>query len=391
MIDRLTIQRVKDAASIVDVMTELGYDLKKKGTEYQCLCPFHADRHIGSFSVSPRKNIYHCFSCNAHGGPVDFLMEEQKMTFTEAIQWLGRMYGIEVEGSERYDSLTRRKPHNPPPPLPMLTIPYAYIHRSQRSICSDTLVTWIKSLPWNEEQKLRIPNVITNYLVGTSQDGGGFTIFWQVDEKARVRTGKMMKYKADGHRVKEKGYNSDWIHSRMARKGKYDPDKEEYKTCYFGQHLTDFCPDATICIVESEKTAMLMAIAYGHPEKHLWLACGGKGYLNRENLQPFIDRQRLIMLYPDRDAIKEWKDKAAIVGYDRIAVSTDIVTQYWMPEDGPKADIADIVVRMLKGGRQKPVASPPPDKLGSTLQAMIKTNPILQQFIEQFDLKETTT
>ena len=57
MIDDLTIQRIKEAANIVDVMEELGFDLKKRGNAYECLCPFHDDRHIGSFKVSPSKNV----------------------------------------------------------------------------------------------------------------------------------------------------------------------------------------------------------------------------------------------------------------------------------------------------------------------------------------------
>ena len=61
MIDELTIQRIIDAANVVDVLSDF-YTLKKTGSEFECLCPFHADKHLGSFKVSPRKNIYMCFS-----------------------------------------------------------------------------------------------------------------------------------------------------------------------------------------------------------------------------------------------------------------------------------------------------------------------------------------
>ena len=54
-IDNLTAQKIKDSASVVEVIGDF-YDLKKKGTKYMCLCPFHNDRHIGSFVISPRKN-----------------------------------------------------------------------------------------------------------------------------------------------------------------------------------------------------------------------------------------------------------------------------------------------------------------------------------------------
>lgn len=389
MIDRFTIQRVKDAANIVDVMTELGFDLKKKAAEYQCLCPFHADRHIGSFTVSPRKNIYHCFSCNAHGGPIDFLMEQQKMTFTEAIQWLGRMYGIEVEGSEHYKYLTPRKPHTPPPPLPMLTIPYGYVKHTLQHLDNDILLTWIRSLPWDGAQQPNVERVIHNYLVGTAQDGTGFTIFWQVDDHGQVRTGKMMRYNTDGHRRKDIKYNSDWIHARLKKAGQYDDEKAEYRTCYFGQHLTDFYPNATICVVESEKTALIMAIAYGQPDRYLWLGCGGKNYINREHLAPFIERKRHIILFPDRDAINEWRERARQIDYDRLSINADIVTRDWIERDGPKADIADIVVRSISDNnpRMSP-PSRPQQNVSDVMEHLKQKSEAFALLVDTFDLAE---
>ena len=66
MIDDSTIQKIKDAASIVDVISDF-YQLRKRGVEYECKCPFHADRHMGSFKISPKKNYAKCFSCGWQG------------------------------------------------------------------------------------------------------------------------------------------------------------------------------------------------------------------------------------------------------------------------------------------------------------------------------------
>lgn len=396
MIDAWTIQRVKEAANIVDVMQELGFDLKKKGTEYQCLCPFHADRHMGSFSVSPRKNIYHCFSCNAHGRPIDFLMKSEGYSFTEAIQWLGRKYGIEVEGSSRFASVRPSRPHTPLPPLPMLTIPTSLVKHTQTNLDSDIFVRWLRSLPWDDEQRSRIDIVLKNYVVGTAQDGSEFTIFWQIDEKGLVRTGKMLRYHPNGHRRKDIKYNSDWIHARLNRAKKYDPDKCDYQTCFFGQHLTDLYPNATINIVESEKTAIIMAIAYGQADRYLWLGCGGKGYINQENLQPFIDRQRYIVLYPDRDGVEEWREKARQITYDRLNISSKPVQEWWVESDGPKADIADIILRYItqRTTQQQPQPNtpPPPSRpvqhVSVMLQQIIDKNPAVQTLINSFNLTE---
>ena len=95
MIDRATIQRVMDATDIVDVVSEF-VTLKKAGANYKGLCPFHNER-TPSFSISPARQMYKCFSC---GKGVHFLMELEHMTYPEAIKWLGRKYGIEIKEKE---------------------------------------------------------------------------------------------------------------------------------------------------------------------------------------------------------------------------------------------------------------------------------------------------
>ena len=78
------------------------------------------------------------------------------------------------------------------------------------------------------------------------------------------------------------------------------------------------------------------------------MACGGVSVLNREKLKPIIDRKCNIRLYPDRDGIDRWKVKAEQLHYERVALDIDPVTKWWKPEDGEKADIADVVVRMIQ-------------------------------------------
>ena len=85
MIDRATIQRVMDATDIVDVVSEF-VTLKKAGANYKGLCPFHNER-TPSFSISPARQMYKCFSCGKGGNAVHFLMELEHMTYPEAIKW----------------------------------------------------------------------------------------------------------------------------------------------------------------------------------------------------------------------------------------------------------------------------------------------------------------
>ena len=101
MIDRATVDKIIDAARIVDVVGEF-VTLKKSGVNYKGLCPFHDDRNP-SFMVSPSKNICHCFVCGKGGTPANFLMEHEQITYPEALRWLAKKYNIEIVEKEMTD------------------------------------------------------------------------------------------------------------------------------------------------------------------------------------------------------------------------------------------------------------------------------------------------
>lgn len=98
MIDRTTIDRIMATADIVDVVKDF-VTLRKSGTNYKGLCPFH-DERTPSFMVSPAKQLCKCFSCGKGGNVVKFLMEHEQLTYPEALKWLARKYGIEVRERE---------------------------------------------------------------------------------------------------------------------------------------------------------------------------------------------------------------------------------------------------------------------------------------------------
>ena len=101
MIDRATVDKILDAARIVDVVGDF-VTLRKSGVNYKGLCPFHDDRNP-SFMVSPAKNICHCFVCGKGGTPAGFLMEHEQMTYPEALRWLAKKYNIEIVEKELTD------------------------------------------------------------------------------------------------------------------------------------------------------------------------------------------------------------------------------------------------------------------------------------------------
>jgi DNA primase len=101
MIDQVTIERIQDAARIVDVVSDF-ITLRKRGANYVGLCPFHDD-HTPSFYVSPAKNICKCFACGEGGAPVHFIMKHEQLSYYEALKYLAKKYHIEFEEKELTD------------------------------------------------------------------------------------------------------------------------------------------------------------------------------------------------------------------------------------------------------------------------------------------------
>ena len=98
MIPKAIIEKVLDATHIEEVVGEF-LSLQKRGVIYRALCPFHQEK-TPSFTVTPNRCMFYCFGCHKGGNAITFLMEHENMTYPEAVKWLGRKYGIEVEERE---------------------------------------------------------------------------------------------------------------------------------------------------------------------------------------------------------------------------------------------------------------------------------------------------
>ena len=98
MIDPQTIAKILDAAKIEEVVSEF-ITLRKAGVNRKGLCPFHNEK-TPSFSVSPSKNIFHCFGCGEGGNSVNFLMKIEHLSYVDALKYLAKKYGIEIEERE---------------------------------------------------------------------------------------------------------------------------------------------------------------------------------------------------------------------------------------------------------------------------------------------------
>jgi len=98
MISQQTIQQILSRIDIIEIVGSF-VRLKKRGTNYLGLCPFHNEK-TPSFTVSPVKEIYKCFGCGRSGNTISFLMEHEKYSYAEALRWLAAKYNVEIEEKE---------------------------------------------------------------------------------------------------------------------------------------------------------------------------------------------------------------------------------------------------------------------------------------------------
>lgn len=185
--------------------------------------------------------------------------------------------------------------HCAPIPLPPFQpLPMEYVQRSHspQSIFWQWMAgTVAPRLGLSQE---RLQQIYDDYLVGATQKED--VIFWQIDEQQQVHGGHIMQYRIDGHRNGFQG----WTHTPLIRAGLLPPDWMLYQ-CLFGQHLLLQRPNAHLCIVESEKTALIMA---AHQPEYLWLATAGSGGLTPEKVQCLQGRR--VTLFPDSGCYEKW-------------------------------------------------------------------------------------
>ena len=369
-IEQYIIDKVKDEANIVDVVSEF-VTLRKAGVNYTGLCPFHDDKTDGNFIVRPKGiktggNTYHCFVCMRRGeggGPVDFLMRHERLSFADAIRWLGKKYSIEVDNVPLNYTPPPRKPAPPPPPT--MVMERDLVKRTMTMANDQNMFCyWLSHLPWSQEQRSRLHSTLWQYCVGGWTDGR--VCFWYIDHEGVPRSAKLMQYKPDGHRDKQR--NPGWLYNQDGIRQQYDPDNHTILKPLFGSHLLKRYPDAIINVVESEKTALIMANFYGQPERQLWLACGGLQHMRLESMQPLIDQGRTVWLWPDRDGVQDWQQVCEKLGTDRVQVYTRFFDTCWLPEDGEKADAADITIRMMQHPETINQPKPKANRRGSDLQ-----------------------
>ncbi|WP_245564975.1 DUF6371 domain-containing protein [Spirosoma panaciterrae] len=186
-------------------------------------------------------------------------------------------------------------------------------------------------------------DLISRFFIGTSKHWPGATVFWQIDQYGRIRTGKIMLYDSlTLKRIKQPFSHIDWVHSVLKKQGRLT--EFELSQCLFGLHqLKGQSTNRPIAIVESEKTAILATV---YLPEFIWLACGSLSNLTAEKLLPLAGR--IVTLFPDLNGFKKWSQKAEelrpIIG-KRLTVS-DVLEKRATQYDRKKGyDLADYLIR----------------------------------------------
>lgn len=288
MYDDLTIQKLRELP-IFDVCQKLGISLYGMGQlTRRAKCWYHDDKHP-SMHVNKKRNIYKCFVCGKGGDVIRLVQDNENLSFPKACEWLMNEFSIAEIHSDGRSMMEDVGCVTSDISLQTSDI-IALNPDLVKKVRSTSSVFCQSLLSCNYMTYQQLKHAAEQYHLGVSKDGG--VVFWQIDEQQRIRTGKVMYYRTDCHRIKER--NPTWVHSLLKRQL---PEGWALHRCLFGQHLlSSKAPGATVCVVESEKTAVICS---EQMPDCAWLACGGLQMLNAEMLQPLTDYK--VVIFPDTD------------------------------------------------------------------------------------------
>lgn len=333
---------------ISDVVSRFD-SLKRNGTSLVSTCPWHADEHPSlTLYEKEGENHCHCFACGKGGGPIRYVMQRAGLTFLDACAWLAREFNRGVTfgtpPSVKFNAVQKEKASKPIAQKEVTYIPMEVVDAMVS--CESSFVKCMMQV----FDSYRVQSIVEDYKLGC-YDYGGYedcVVFPSIDEKGRVHNLKVQHYCCDDH--SERFFCSDkghcyWIGKHLARQGVVAKDAEFDNNCLFGAHLLSRYPGCPVMLVESPKNALVgAAICYDC----LWVATGNKGMLTYDNLRCL--RNRDVIVYPDRDAISEWK---AILSSPRMqALANFTVSDFcerYASADSPKYDIADFIVELTTG------------------------------------------
>lgn len=271
--------------------------------------------------------------------------------------YMCRQYGIDTNRFYIKDSVDYAQPivthvNSKPKEVIPVAIQREYVLRSlDRNLQSD-FVFYLETQVADVE---RIVAVVNDYQLGVTKEG--HVIYWYIDKDESVRMGKVMKYKTDGHR--DKIFTPLSIPKELSKCGKLKADYT-IKQTLFGEHLLRHSQNAdkTICIVESEKSAVICSLCI--PDA-LWLATGSKGNLQDGRMS--AAKGHKVILFPDTDSDRQtynlWCKRADELNAKGWQIQVcDYLEKMATPEQREaKIDIADLLIDDLAQERKAHIAA----------------------------------
>ena len=322
---------------------DITYSLQKyAGRNTRHTCPQCGKPHCFSFYVDAQGNVLdetvgrcdHESSCGYHKTPKQYFEEHPALK----PDWRDR----QPVGNQPKKSGTKGrnsiKTNQQTKQTPLCTIPKEILTKSVRKDIPSTFTLFLQTIFPSET----VSSLVGLYNLGVTRSRD--VIYFQVDVKGNVRTGKIMKYNPQtGKRIKDPDtpFKINWVHSLMKHSGQL-PKDWELTQCLFGEHLLSAIDEKqkTVALVESEKTAI---IASGIMPKYIWLATGGKSQLKPEKLSVLKGRQ--VIAFPDVDGYHEWKEKLSKIEGLTITVSDVLEKNATDKERLNHIDIADWLIK----------------------------------------------
>lgn len=178
----------------------------------------------------------------------------------------------------------------------------------------------------------KVAAAVERYFIGG--DSQCRTIFPNIDQEGRCVGGAVIPYLVNGHRDKGKGISN--IHSELKKKDKTHPTQADQ--VLFGSHLLPLYPSASVGVVESQKSAVILSIIYPNL---VWLATAGMTNFNERLLVPIYDRN--VVCYPDVNGVQVWTQRAKQLPFKNVRIS-----DWWRYAQDEKEDITDVVIRAIQ-------------------------------------------
>lgn len=316
---------------------------KHTDQSYKVCCPFHADRNP-SCEIDPAKGVYHCYGCGASGDVFSLVAQEENLDLSKGQDFQRAAKVIADIGKIELKPKTLGVGDNGKGVFSNIDVPedglspsWTYVtpedvERYRMNVTGSNLYNYLCSLYSSED----VNRVLDLYRIGaTSKKGTSWSAFPLINADGDCVDIHLMPYNVNGHRI---NYNQ-WRLKELGQNGLRAP------WPLFGEHLLATDPTAPVGLVESEKTALISALAA--PE-FIWMATLSKANFNEKRCSAILDRDCYI--FPDVDGVETWRTQGTAMADKGFMLywAGDYITRH---ATGDHDDLADIIARCRNKAR----------------------------------------